>query len=170
MEIKQRSKAYLGDRQYTRALTDLDEALQHKPKYKAALVARAKLNKLLGNCIEAQTDLTFLLELKPSHKEGKELLPDVTSCVQMVKAADYEISRNRYQQAKSYLDKAMEVSSRQSATIILVQLSSLWFACGSPKILFHRELALSLNVTLLSLSVFVIPLGTIVGLNVGWFS
>lgn len=57
-----RFRAYLSERKYSHALTDLSSSLDVNPKYKQGMLQRGKLLMMLGQCAEASQDFQNLVE------------------------------------------------------------------------------------------------------------
>lgn len=57
-----RFRAYLSDRKYAHALSDLSSSLAINPTYKQGRLQRGKLLMMLGQCAEALQDFQTLVE------------------------------------------------------------------------------------------------------------
>lgn len=111
-----RFRIYLRQQKLKEALADLNSALAIKPEFEAVLVQRSKLNLRLGNCNQAEEDLTKLQRLSPSNKDI-ELLPQATACKNAVNKAEVFYGRSQWGPARDHLNEAIRYAEGSSSLL-----------------------------------------------------
>ncbi|CAH0476927.1 unnamed protein product [Peronospora belbahrii] len=114
-----RFRAYLSERKYFHALSDLSLALEINPKYRQGLLQRGKLLIMLGQCAEASLDLEKLIKLYPKDTVAMEQLDKSKECAAYIDKAEIAQSRGDYQSAYDYLTQVLEGSAISSIPLLL---------------------------------------------------
>ncbi|RQM09484.1 hypothetical protein DD237_008079 [Peronospora effusa] len=143
-----RFRAYLSERKYSHALSDLSSSLNVNPKYKQGMLQRGKLLMMLGQCAEASEDFQHLVEyvtildfivyllrcfclfidrdtisleirLYPKDTVGIEQLDKSRECVSYINEAERAHSRGDYQSAYDSLTHVLEGSAISSVPLLL---------------------------------------------------
>ncbi|CAI5714921.1 unnamed protein product [Peronospora effusa] len=114
-----RFRAYLSERKYSHALSDLSSSLNVNPKYKQGMLQRGKLLMMLGQCAEASEDFQHLVELYPKDTVGIEQLDKSRECVSYITEAERAHSRGDYQSAYDSLTHVLEGSAISSVPLLL---------------------------------------------------
>ncbi|UIZ24111.1 hypothetical protein KXD40_008055 [Peronospora effusa] len=143
-----RFRAYLSERKYSHALSDLSSSLNVNPKYKQGMLQRGKLLMMLGQCAEASEDFQHLVEyvtildfivyllrcfclfidrdtisleirLYPKDTVGIEQLDKSKKCVSYINEAERAHSRGDYQSAYDSLTLVLEGSAISSVPLLL---------------------------------------------------
>ncbi|KAG7378916.1 hypothetical protein PHYPSEUDO_009313 [Phytophthora pseudosyringae] len=114
-----RFRAYLSERKYSHALSDLSSSLDVNPKYKQGMLQRGKLLMMLGQCVEASQDFQSLVELYPKDTAGAQQLDKSRECAAYLDEAERAHSRGDYQSAYNYLTQVLEGSAISSVPLLL---------------------------------------------------
>ncbi|CAI5746415.1 unnamed protein product [Peronospora destructor] len=114
-----RFRAYLSERKYSHALSDLSSSLDVNPKYKQGMLQRGKLLMMLGQCAEASQDFQNLVELYPKDTVAIEQLNRSKECVSYIDEAERAHSRGDYQSAYNSLTQVLEGSAISSVPLLL---------------------------------------------------
>lgn len=125
-----RFRAYLSERKYGHALTDLDSAIAIAPTYKQALNQRGKIRMMLGDCDLAEQDFSSLLNLDSSDKTAHENLRKSSECSSLIQEAEAAQSKGDYQKAHDYLNNAIENFAFSSVSLQL-ERAQLSYASGN---------------------------------------
>ncbi|TDH66356.1 hypothetical protein CCR75_001717 [Bremia lactucae] len=126
-----RFRAYLSERKYSHALSDLSSSVAVNPKFKQGLLQRGKLLLMLGQCAEASRDFQTLLELYPKDTAGAEQLHKSQECAAIIDQAERAHSRGEYQSAYNYLTEILE-SAAMSSVPLLLERAQLSVSLRSP--------------------------------------
>ncbi|UIZ24261.1 hypothetical protein KXD40_008054 [Peronospora effusa] len=110
-----RFRAYLSERKYSHALSDLSSSLNVNPKYKQGMLQRGKLLMMLGQCIL----LYWKIRLYPKDTVGIEQLDKSKKCVSYINEAERAHSRGDYQSAYDSLTLVLEGSAISSVPLLL---------------------------------------------------
>ncbi|KAF4034265.1 DnaJ domain [Phytophthora infestans] len=114
-----RFRAYLSERKYSHALSDLSSSLDVNPKYKQGRLQRGKLLMMLGQCAEASQDFQTVVELYPKEATGAEQLDKSKECASNIDEAERAHTRGDYQSAYNYLTQVLEGSAISSVPLLL---------------------------------------------------
>ncbi|ETI41484.1 hypothetical protein F443_13287 [Phytophthora nicotianae P1569] len=114
-----RFRAYLSERKYSHALSDLSSSLDVNPKYKQGRLQRGKLLMMLGQCAEASQDFQTVVELYPKDSASAEQLDKSKECASYIDEAERAHSRGDYQSAYNYLSQVLEGSAISSVPLLL---------------------------------------------------
>ncbi|OWZ02752.1 hypothetical protein PHMEG_00025634, partial [Phytophthora megakarya] len=114
-----RFRAYLSERKYSHALSDLTSSLDVNPKYKQGMLQRGKLLMMLGQCAEASQDFQNFVELYPKDASGPEQLDKSKECATYIDEAEKAHSRGDYQSAYTHLTQVLEGSAISSVPLLL---------------------------------------------------
>ncbi|KAE9040730.1 hypothetical protein PR003_g5058 [Phytophthora rubi] len=117
--LYKRFRAYLSERKYSHALSDLSSSLDVNPKYKQGMLQRGKLLMMLGQCAEASQDFQNLVEMYPEDAAGAEQLDKSRECAAYIDEAERAHSRGDYQSAYAYLTQVLEGSAISSVPLLL---------------------------------------------------
>ncbi|KAF1317000.1 Dnaj subfamily c member 3, partial [Globisporangium splendens] len=82
-----RYRAYLSERKYSHALSDLTSSLTVNPGYKQGISQRGKLLMMLGQCSDAVHDFQKIVELYPTDASAQQSLEKSTRCAAYVDEA-----------------------------------------------------------------------------------
>ncbi|RLN52835.1 hypothetical protein BBJ29_004048 [Phytophthora kernoviae] len=114
-----RFRAYLSERKYSHALSDLSLSLDVNPRYKQGILQRGKLLMMLGQCAEASADFQSFVEFYPTDAAGAEQLEKSRQCANYIDEAEHAHSRGDYQSAYTYLTQVLEGSAISSVPLLL---------------------------------------------------
>ncbi|CEG42195.1 dnaj subfamily c member 3 protein [Plasmopara halstedii] len=114
-----RFRAYLSERKYSHALSDLTSSLDLNPTYKQGILQRGKLLLMLGQCNEATKDFQNFVALYPDQTEGSEQLNKSQECAARIDEAERAHSRGDYQSAYNSLTQVLEGSAISSVPLLL---------------------------------------------------
>ncbi|CAI5739128.1 unnamed protein product [Hyaloperonospora brassicae] len=117
--LYKRFRAYLSERKYSHALSDLSSSLLVNPKFKQGMLQRGKLLMMLGQCAEASQDFETLVELYPKETVGPEQLEKSRKCAASIDEAERAQSRGDFQSAYASLTEVLEGSAISSVPLLL---------------------------------------------------
>uniref|UniRef100_M4BVC9 J domain-containing protein n=1 Tax=Hyaloperonospora arabidopsidis (strain Emoy2) TaxID=559515 RepID=M4BVC9_HYAAE len=117
--LYKRFRAYLSERKYSHALSDLSSSLDVNPKFKQGMLQRGKLLMMLGQCAEASQDFQTYVELYPKEAGGQEQVRKSQKCAASIDEAERAQSRGDYQSAYTHLTEVLEGSAISSVSLLL---------------------------------------------------
>jgi len=116
-----RASSHIKKKQYARALSDLDEAIELDTSFTRALQQRAKIRAMRGDCAEAEVDLKTIAKLRPKKGAPSEL-GKVSKCASLLKDVEAAMKKKDFEAARQLLGAVMQETAFDSPRLLLLRV------------------------------------------------
>ena len=114
-----RFRVYLRQKNYKKALRDIEKAVDINPKFKQGLVQRSRVLTTLGRCADAAVSYRAVLALDPTEKTAVREIPRVEKCDAEQSAAREMFTVGDFAGASAKLGSVFEVVTGSAELYLL---------------------------------------------------